>query len=93
MGVCLTSETGCANIDIRQMQRRHMDLIIGFSVLIGAVWFSGYGAAMIVQQHGRYAAASGRVLRWFWRRDRVQIIWFAIGFAFALLLLAPRGAQ
>lgn len=75
-----------------------MELFVGLSVVIGAVWLSGYGAAMIVQQHGRYVSFSRRGARWFgsqamrgirwvWRHYHVQITWMTIGFFLALALL------
>lgn len=75
-----------------------MNTFVGLLVVTGAIWLSGYGAAMIVQQHGRYVSYSRRGVRWFgrqimrgarslWRRYHVQITWMAIGFLLALALL------
>ncbi|MDP2651040.1 MAG: hypothetical protein Q8O98_00435 [bacterium] len=66
-----------------------MDLVMTFVILIGALWLAGYGTAMIVSQHGRYVAWTRRGLRSFWNHNRTRIIWFAIGFLCAAMLLSP----
>ena len=74
-----------------------MSEFMRLAAVIGALWLSGFGAAMIVGQHGRYVAFTRRELRRasracsrlvvrFWRRWRTQVIWFAIGFVVALYL-------
>lgn len=75
-----------------------MDQFMTLLVLTFATWFVGYGTAMVVGQHGRYARVSqralrgltrlgGRGVRWFWVRYRTQIIWAGAGAALALYFL------
>ena len=75
-----------------------MNEVVSLLVVTSAMWLSGYGAAMIAGQHGRYVDYSRRGVywfgsqvkrgvRWMWRRYRTQIIWMAIGFFLALTLL------
>ncbi len=78
-----------------------MNEFVGLLIVSLAMWLSGYGAAMMMGQHGRYVSYSKRVARWFgsqavsatrfmWRRYPTQIVWATIGFFLALVLLGPR---
>jgi len=75
-----------------------MNEVIVLAVTGFAIWLAGFGAAMIVQQHGRYVAITrrgvrlifrqfGRLVSWAWRRWHTQIIWAVIGAAVTLYLL------
>jgi hypothetical protein len=76
-------------------------LLGGLMIMIGAMWFVGLGMFTMVGQHGRYMTLTRSALglifdqicrfsRWAWARYRQQIIWFAIGVVFGLLIAQPR---
>jgi len=81
-----------------------MNQAVSLGVVAVAVWLAGYGAAMIVQQHHRYAAVTrrgvrlagrqfGRLIGWIWHRWYTQIIWAAIGSGVTLYLLGHLGQR
>jgi len=64
--------------------------IVGLAVALTALWLFGFGAAMIIGQHGQYVALTGRAGRsigrtfwrlvgWAWHRWWIQIVWFTLG--------------
>ena len=67
--------------------------ILGLLVLAGALWVSGYMAALVLDQRSWYIDLTvtgldqtARAIYWLWCR-RKEIFWMAVGFAICFLLM------